>query len=332
MNEHFCYFEENFFIFIINNLCIQYTNKKQLTSLTIEEIGMNYIEYNSKEKKEEEIELIKRTGSESSNYSEPGIFKSNEIFRSIAEDGINVKEFYCSYDYRYNKNQILLVKNIKVEFFKGEKGKDKLNFELNSIVCNFHPIYFFKVLKLLYENAFLIKEVLFYNFELINEENKLKAGNNKPDENILIENNNNNNDGKTQKENGDNLNLSFLSFEESEIEENKNPKQNNTNNNINETEDNKISNIVYNSDFLFNGNDPGNKPKQGEKINQIIKNLLNTLTFEIKIRVIELKIFSFKCEENFYNIINPFFNEFYYEHIYIMDIKDDFKQKKIKNK
>jgi hypothetical protein len=329
MNEHFCYFEENFFIFILYNLCIQYTNKKQLTSLTIEEIGMNYIEYNSKEKKEEEIELIKRTGSESSNYSETGIFKSNEIFRSIAEDGINVKEFYCSYDYRYNKNQILLVKNIKVEFFKGEKDKDKLNFELNSIVCNFHPIYFFKVLKLLYENAFLIKEVLFYNFELINEENKLKAGNNKPDENILIENNNNN-DGKTQKENGDNLNLSFLSFEESEIEENKNPKQNNTNNNINETEDNKISNIVYNSDFLFNANDPGNKPKQEEKINQIIKNLLNTLTFEIKIRVIELKIFSFKCEENFYNIINPFFNEFYYEHIYIMDIKDDFKQKKLK--
>ena len=325
MNEHFCYFEENFFIFILYNLCIQYTNKKQLTSLTIEEIGMNYIEYNSKEKKEEEIELIKRTGSESSNYSETGIFKSNEIFRSITEDGINVKEFYCSYDYRYNKNQILLVKNIKMEFIKGEKDKDRINFELNSIVCNFHPIYFFKVLKLLYENAFLIKEVLFYNLELINEENKIKNGNNKPDENILIENNNNG-ENQIKKENGDNLNLSFLSFEESEIEDNKNSKQNNNN----ETEENKISNIIYQSDLLFNPNNPDNKYKPEEKLNQKIKNILNNLTFEIKIRVIELKIFSFKCEENFYNIINPFFNEFYYEHIYIMDIKDDFKQQKLK--
>ena len=54
---------------------------------------MNYIKYNSK-KKEEEIELIKRTDQESSNYSETGIFKSDEIFRSNAEYGINAKEFY----------------------------------------------------------------------------------------------------------------------------------------------------------------------------------------------------------------------------------------------
>jgi hypothetical protein len=33
-------------------------------------------------------------------------------------------------------------------------------------------------------------KVLFYNLEIINEENKLKNGNNKPDENILINNNN----------------------------------------------------------------------------------------------------------------------------------------------
>ena len=92
----------------------------------------------------------------------------------------------------------------------------------------------------------------------------------------------------------------------------------------------KISNIIYQSDLLFNPNSPDNKYKPEEKINQKIKNILNNLTFEIKIRVIELKIFSFKCEENFYNIINPFFNEFYYEHIYIMDIKDDFKQQKLK--
>ena len=327
MNEHFCYFEDNFFIFILYNLCIQYNNKKQLTSLTIEEIGLNYIEYNSKEKKEEEIELINRTASEFSQNSDIGIFKGSEVFRSIAEDGINVKEFYCSYDYRYDKNQILLIKNIKTEFIKGEKNKDKINFEVNSIVINFHPIYLFKLLKLLYENSFLIKEVLFYNYDLINEENKLKSGNNKQDENIIIENTNENNgeidNNKKENGNGNNVNLSFLSFEESESEDDKIPKENN---------ENKISNIVYKSDLLFNPNNEvyNNNEKPEEKINEKIKTILNSLIIEIKIRVIEFKISSFKCEEDFYNIINPFFNEFYYEHIYIMDIKDDFRQKKLK--
>ena len=36
-----------------------------------------------------------------------------------------------------------------------------------------------------------LKKFFFYNLEIINEENKLKNGNNKSDENILIKNNNN---------------------------------------------------------------------------------------------------------------------------------------------
>ena len=52
MNEHFCYFEDNFFLFILYNISLKYTHKKQLTSFSIEEIGFNYVEYNSKEKKE----------------------------------------------------------------------------------------------------------------------------------------------------------------------------------------------------------------------------------------------------------------------------------------
>ena len=77
MNEHFCYFEENFFIFVLYKLSLQYTNKNQMTSLIIDEIGLNYIEYNSKEKKEEEIELIKRTDSEFSENNDTAIFRSN---------------------------------------------------------------------------------------------------------------------------------------------------------------------------------------------------------------------------------------------------------------
>ena len=317
MNEHFCYFEDNFFLFILYNISLKYTHKKQLTSFSIEEIGFNYVEYNSKEKKEEEIELVKRTGSEFSE-GEEGIFRSNEIFKSMEEDGINVKEYYCSYDYRYNKNQVLLIKGTKLDFIKGIKEKNKINFEINSFNCNFHPIYLFKVLKLLYENSFLIKEVLFYNFELINEEKKLRKDKNTNEENIIIEND----ETKNKTENGDNLNLSFLSFEEDEDENNnKIPKENN-----NIIENNSLSNIVYKSDLIFDNN----IQEKEEKINEKIKKLLSSIIFEIKIRVIELKINSFKCEENFYNIINPFFNEFYYEHIYIMDIKDDFRQDKLK--
>ena len=318
MNEHFCYFEENFFIFILYKLSLQYTNSKQMTSLTIDEIGLNYVEYNSKEKKEEEIELINRTGSEFIENNDAGIFRSNEIFKSIKEDGINVKEYYCSYDYRYDKNQILLIKNIKVDFIKNIRDKSKLNFEMNSFLVNFHPIYLFKILKLLFENSFLIKEVLFPNIELINEKNKLDIGKNKDDENILIEGDNTN----TKNENGENLELSLLSLEEKEEEEI--IKIDNLDNNKKDNQN--MDNKVYKSDLIFNDSDI---PEEDE-LNVKIKKILETLSFEIKIRVIEIKINSFKCEENFYNIINPFFNEFYYEHIYIMDIKDDFKQKKLK--
>ena len=317
MNEHFCYFEENFFIFVLYKLSLQYTNSKQLTSLIIEETSLNYIEYNSKEKKEEEIELINRTGSDYSDSNDVGIFRSNEIFRSIKEDGINVKEYYCSYDYRYDKNQILFIKNIKFDFFSN-RDKNKLNFEMNSFVANFHPIYLFKILKLLFENSFLIKEVLFPNIEIINEKNKFNLGKNKSNENILIEGDNINN----KNDNEENLELSLLSFEEKEEEEINKKK-----------EENKIlekidsNNVIYNSDLIFNN---GNEIPEEDELNNKIKKILENLNFEIKIRVIEIKINSFKCEEDFYNIINPFFNEFYYEHIYIMDIKDDFKQKKLK--
>ena len=373
MYEHFCYFEDNFFIFILYNLVFQYNNINQTSNATLEEISLNYIEYTNKEKKEEEIELINRTGSQFSQSSEKGIFKNNEIFKSIQEDGINFKEYYCSYDYRFEKNQIFNIKNIRLELNQNLKDKKKINFEVYNIFINFHPIYMFKVLKLMYENSFLIKEVLFYNFEQINDDNKIKKGNYNNDENIIIENdindkkdndiiikkteNKNNNviNEHKKNENDDNLNLSFLSFEEDEddssnnniIKNNKKDEKKDLNINLTKEENivekdnntltenknnNANKNEVFISEVIFDTNpssDDDNIAKK-EKINEKLKKLLLNITFEIKIRVIEVKISSFKCEENFYNIINPYFNEFYYEHIYIMDLKDDFKQKKLK--
>ena len=173
MTEHFCYFEYNFFIFILSNLCFHFDNKKKLISLTIDDIGLNYIEYSSKTKKEEEIELIARTGSEYSECSDNIILKNNEVFQSMSDNIFNVKEYYCSYDYKYNKNQIILIKNINLGYNFSMEEKKKVNFDLNSFNVNFHPILLFKLLKILYENTSLIKEVLFYNYQ-INKKNKEK--------------------------------------------------------------------------------------------------------------------------------------------------------------
>ena len=320
MHEHFCYFEDNFFIFILYNLNIQYDNKKKSISITTDEICLNYVEYISKMKKEEEIELIARTGSEYSDCNESLVFKGNEMFHSIGESNLfDVKEYYCSYDYKYNKNQIILIKNINLGFNYSIKDKKKLNFDLNSFSVNFHPIFLFKLLKILYDNSFLIKEVLFYNYEQIKEYNKKEKEKDNEETNSNIININKQKEDDKTIEKSEKLNLSFISCEEEEDKDNETK-----NKNIIKTKEKQEENNIYKSELLFEED----KPK--EKINDTLKKLLQDLNIEIKIRTIEIKIYCFKCEESFYNIINPFFNEFYYDHIYIMDMKDDFRQKKLK--
>ena len=223
MQEHFCYFESNFFIFIIYDVCLTYDNKKKLISFTINDITLNYIEYISKTKKEEEIELVARTGSEYSECNENLIFKSNEMFRSMADDSnlFNVKEYYCSYDYKYSKNQIILIKNINLGFNYANENKKKAVFELNSFNVNFHPILLFKVLKILYENSFLIREVLFFNLQQLKKEEKYKNEIDKEKEKEIDSNNNIDKDKNIKKDDDERINLSFLSCEEDEEEDNK---------------------------------------------------------------------------------------------------------------
>ena len=329
MTEHFCYFDDNFFIFILNNLCFQFDNKKKIISLKVDDISLNYIEYISKIKKEDEIE-IERVGSEYSECNE-SLLKSSSMYQSMAENEINLnKNNYCSYDFKYNKNQIIQIKNINFGFNFEIKDKKKLYLDLNSININFHPFFLFKILKILYENSFLIKEILFFNYnqnndenkeeDLLEEENNINNSNNKDidiDTNIKKEN--------KKKENNENLDLSFLTCEEDEDEDKEEEKEKQKEN----LYGSEISgeNKIYISQDLFGET---NNYEKKEKINDKIKNILKTLNIEIKIKTIEIRVYSFKCEENFCNIINPFFNEFYYEHIYIMDIKDDFKKNKLK--
>ena len=342
MNEHFCYFEGNFFIFLLYDFCFEFDNKKKLISLSINDISLNYIEYISKTKKEEEIELIGRTDSEYSECNSSIVFKSNEMFHAMGDNESNlfhVKEYYCSYDYKYSKNQIILIQNINLGYNFSIEDKKKINFELKSLNLNFHPIFLFKILKILYENSFLIKEVLFYNIQQTNkfdEKNKEKE-NDKNDKKKELISDKENDEENNKKENEDKLELSFLSCEEYEDEDEKKKKnekklekidnENIKENKIENEKEKENENIIYSSDIIF-CKDNDIEPK--EKINDKIKNLLKTLNIEIKLKTIEIKVYSFKCEESFYNTINPFFNEFYYDHIYIMDIKDDYRQKKLK--
>jgi hypothetical protein len=274
MQEHFCYFEDNFFIFILYNLNIQYDNKKKLVSLTLDEMCLNYIEYISKMKKEEEIELIQRKGSEYSECNEGFVFKSNEMFHSVAEDNMfDVKQYYCSYDYKYNKNQILLIKNLNFGFNFSSEDNKKINFDLNSFIVNLHPVLLFKLLKILYDNSYLIKEVLFYNYDQMKDE--IKKNKDKKDVDDIIDTN------KKKEEKDSDINLSFLSFEE--FEDDNEDKDDNKIINKNEA-----NNDIYSSDLLFEDD----KPK--EEINSKIQNVFKTLNIEIKIRTIEIKIISFK--------------------------------------
>ena len=349
MHEHFCYFEGNFFLFLLYDFCFQFDNKKKLVSLSINDIILNYIEYISKTKKEEEIELVARTGSQYSVCNSSIVFKSNEMFHSIGDNEnnfFNVKEYYCSYDYKYSKNQIILIKNINIGYNFSIEDKKKLNFTLKSFNVNFHPIFLFKVLKVLYENSFLIKEVLFYNIQQIKNGEKDKdkgqenTETNGKEKKINSDKINNENEENKNGENKNELELSYLSCEEYENdddkekkEKNKEEKKENIENDDkkgNTIEENENENIIYSSDILFGKEDKKNVLEEKEKINDKIKNILKTLNIEIELKTIEIKIYSFKCEESFYNTINPFFNEFYYDHIYIMDIIDDFRQNKLK--
>ena len=283
MTEHFCYFEYNFFIFILNNLCIHFDNKKKLISILIDDIGLNYIEYNSKTKKEKEIELIARTGSEYSECSENIIFKNNEVFQSMGDSNFNIKDYYCSYDYKYNKNQIILIKNLNFGFNFSLEEKKKLTFDLNSISVIFHPILLFKVLKILYENTSLIKEVLFYNYQQINKKKKEKEKMPLEDNEDLLNENILKNSVKKEVGKKEEIKLSILSCEEEEIEDKEKSKKLEEKCNLNISEE---QNKIYSSDLIF-----GEKKEKEQKPNEKLKEILKTLNIEIKIKTIEIRVY-----------------------------------------
>ena len=210
IKNHFCYYEDNYFIFIIDNLKGKIKNDISI-ELTIDNINLSYIEFLKKLNytKEELIKIKELESKEKkSEYYEPMgslIMDEDEVYHSFNEEN-NLNEKWLQYKFEYFENNILNISNIKIEFLKFPK------IYIKEINIGFHPAFCFKFLKLAYDNLILINEIFFYNIKLYkNNENQ------NLNENLIISINNN--DKK----------ISNKSFDNEKIENNKNKNKKNNN-------------------------------------------------------------------------------------------------------
>ena len=205
LKNHFCYYEDNYFIFLIENIKGKINNDISI-ELTIQNINLSYIEFLKKISYTKE-ELIKIKESESkekkSEYYEPMgsfIMDEEDVYHSFNEDN-NLNEKWILYKFDYFENTILNISNIKIEFLKFPK------INIKQINIGIHPAFCFKFLKLAYDNLILINEIFFYNIKLnknrenqnLNENLSISINNNdkilsnRSFDNKKIETNNNNN-------------------------------------------------------------------------------------------------------------------------------------------
>ena len=203
LKNHFCYYEDNYFIFIIANLRGKINNDISI-ELTIDNINLSYIEFLKKINYTKE-ELIKIKESESkekkSEYYEPMgslIMDEDDVYGSFNEEN-HLNEKWLFYKFDYFENNIISISNIKIDFLKFPK------INIKEINIGIHPAFCFKFLKLAYDNLILINEIFFYNIKL-NKNNE----NQNLNENLVISINNNENI------------LSNKSFENEKIENKKN--------------------------------------------------------------------------------------------------------------
>ena len=302
--QHFCYFEDNFFVFLITNISFEFNTKKNIINFSIDEINLNYIEFNAKLKndKNNEKDCLPKMGSYYSECNDSMIFKSEGVFLPAGDENISLYsyEYFQTFTFQFYGNEILSINNIRLVlgFDNINKNLNQIKFINNNININFHPFLIFKMLLFLYENTLLIKEIIFYN-----NEHKIfdKEINNKEnDKNI------------------DNNNVCNLSFSSVNSQENSDKSNININNALSDSDIIKISDIE--------------NSKNNNDLDEVdsLKNFINSVNIEVTFKNIEIRIYSFKYESDDYNMINPFISEFYYENICIMDIKEEFKEKKLK--
>ena len=303
--QHFCYFEDNFFVFAIKNIFLEFNSKTNKINFSIDEIDLNYVEYNSKIKNEKnnEKDELPKMGSYYSECNDSMIFKSNDLFLPTGDENTNLYsyEYFQSFDFQFFDNEILIIKNIKLVLGLNDVNHNlnQIKFSNNNININFHPFLIFKMMKFLYENTLLIKEIIFYNYE----------------HELIINKDINDKENNINNENNNECNLSFLSI---------NSEENSSKSNIN------INKAINSSDIIKTSDIENTKNDNNLNETHSLKNFIYDVNIEISFKNIEIRVYSFKYESDDNNIINPFLTEFYYENICIMDIKDEFKEKKLK--
>ena len=216
LKNHFCYFEDNYFLFLISNIKAKIKNDMSI-DFSIEKVNLSYIEYIKKSNyTKEELNKLKEVDSvKKSEYYEPLeslIVNEDEIFRSIDEGNSNINEKWLLYKFEFFENEILVLNEMNVQY------KKNIKVNVKDINVGIHPSYLFKGLKLAYNNMILINEIFFYNNNLIKSNNSIN-------ENLNINNgySENNNDINVNENLDNNENISVNSKDDKkEIYEKKN--------------------------------------------------------------------------------------------------------------
>ena len=162
IKQRYCYFNDNFFFFFISNADI--TASEQKYQIDIKELGLSYIEYLVDVPQQNSTQLlcefteIKQSEVNGSIYEDAYESLSKDKYSSLIEGN----SFTMSKQYQYKDNTIL---NINTMNILCEMLSD-ISVNVNSVAIGIHPVYMFKVLKLVYDNIILVKDILICDFKM----------------------------------------------------------------------------------------------------------------------------------------------------------------------
>ena len=149
--NHFCYFNDNFFSVIIDDVLIKQKSKE--IYFKINNIGINFIEFIDKTP----INFLAMNNKNNNNNN----INNDEIFSSCSDYNLFDSKNYLEYDFKYINNNVF-----SFNLFAFKYNNDKISIKLNNFFVNIHPVYLFKFLNFVYENSYFINELLFNDLSL----------------------------------------------------------------------------------------------------------------------------------------------------------------------
>ena len=165
IKQRYCYFNDNFFIFFITKADITASEDKY--QIDIKELGLSYIEYLADVPQQKstqllceftEIKQIEVRESNGSIYEDAYESLSKDKYSSVLEGNSST----MSKQYQYKDNNIIKINTMNISC---EKLSD-ISVNVNSVDIGIHPVYMFKVLKLVYDNIILVKDILLCDFKM----------------------------------------------------------------------------------------------------------------------------------------------------------------------